>query len=281
MITTEYLAGLARFNLVVRKRVTSKYAGARPSLLTGKGTTIKDHRVYVPGDEIKLIDWNVYARTENLYIKRHEEERNLTVHVIIDSSASMNYGKPTKFEYASMLGIGFAYLAMRGNERFQYATFSDTLRVFQPKRGLSHLATMVELLNNTKPSGTSDFAKSIFSYRKTMGTRSIAIILSDFLYEPEGVKEATYHLGNNDVKLIQVLDPSESKLGIEGDVKLKDLETNQAIRTYISSRLKSEYQRKLEAHISQLKKLGTQTKTDFHTITTDTPIFDAFYEILN
>jgi len=280
MITTEYLSGLDRFNLIMRKRVTSKYAGARPSVMTGKGATIKDYRIYCDGDDFRQIDWKVYARTDNLYIKRHEEEKNLVLHVIIDSSASMNYGKPTKFEYAAMLGIGFAYIAMRGNEKFQYATFSNTLEMFQPKRGMSHLASMVELLNSTKPQGTSDFAKTMAGYRKFIGTKSMVILISDFLFDPDNAKEGLYQLGNNDVKVIQILDPSEKKLSIEGDVKLKDLETNNLLRTYVSSKLKSDYQRKLEQHTQQMQQASIATRSSFHTITTDTQIFDAFYEIL-
>ncbi len=280
MITTEYLSGLDKFNLIMRKRVTSKYAGQRPSIMTGKGSTIKDFRIYSIGDDFRQIDWKVYARTDNLYVKRHEEERNLVLHVIIDSSASMNFGKPTKFEYAAMLGIGFAYIAMKGNEKFQYATFSNNIEIFQPKRGLSHLARMVEHFNSTKPTGISDFNTAMAAYKKALGNKSMIIIISDFLFDPQGIKEGIFQLGNHDVKLIQVLDPSERKLNIEGDIKLKDLETNTQLKTYVSSKLRSEYQRKLEQHIQELQKTSTTTRSSFHVVTTDTSIFDAFYEIL-
>ncbi len=280
MITTEYLSGLDKFNLIMRKRVTSKYAGQRPSIMTGKGSTIKDFRIYSTGDDFRQIDWKVYARTDNLYVKRHEEERNLVLHVIIDSSASMNYGKPTKFEYAAMLGIGFAYIAMKGNEKFQYATFSNTIDIFQPKKGLSHLAHMVDHMNNLKPTGTSDFEQSMSIYKKAVGNKSLIIVISDFLLDPQNIKEGLFQLGNNDIKLIQVLDPSERKLNVEGDVKLKDLETNTQLKTYVSSKLRSEYQRKLEHHIQELKKASTTTRSSFQTVTTDTSIFDAFYQIL-
>ena len=132
MIDTSFLDQLMRFNLVINKRVTSNLSGPRKSIAGGHGLTFKDYRIYAPGDDIRLIDWRVYARTDNLYIKVHEEERNLTVHIIIDGSASMGFGKPlSKFDYASMIGVGFAYLAMRDNERFQFSTFADTLEIFQ------------------------------------------------------------------------------------------------------------------------------------------------------
>ena len=128
MITTEFLNYLDKFRLIVNKKVTSNYTGKRSSLYTGSGATIKDYRIYSPGDDFRLIDWKVYARTDNLYIRRYEEERNLVMHAIVDSSASMNYGSPiTKFEYGAMLGVGFAYLALRENEKMQFATLSDDI----------------------------------------------------------------------------------------------------------------------------------------------------------
>ncbi len=280
MITTEFLSGLDRFNLIMRKRVTSKYAGSRPSVMTGKGATIKDFRLYALGDDFRQIDWRVYARTDNLYVKRYEEEKNLLVHILIDASSSMNFGKPSKFDYASMLGIGFAYIAMRSNEKFRYATFAESLNMFQSKRGMGHLARMVELLNTTKPEGSSDLAKSLAMYKKNMGTRSMIFIISDFLFDIENFKHALYYLGNNDVKLIQVLDPAERNLAVEGDLKLKDSETGTVMRTYVSQKLRSDYQRQLETHIANLKNISSLSNFSFHTVTTNTPVFDSFYRIL-
>ncbi|MCH8329680.1 MAG: DUF58 domain-containing protein [Nanoarchaeota archaeon] len=87
MISTDFLDQLNRFHLAVKKRVTSTYTGPRKSIATGRGLTFKDHRIYSPGDDIRLIDWKVFARTDDLYIKTFEEERNLTAHIIMDSSA--------------------------------------------------------------------------------------------------------------------------------------------------------------------------------------------------
>ena len=117
MIKTDFLHELDRFSLVVHKRVTSNYAGPRRSIAFGRGVVFKDHRIYAPGDDYRAIDWKVFARTDDLYIKTYEEERNLVVHIIVDFSSSMNFGKPiTKFDYASMIGVGFAYLAMKDND---------------------------------------------------------------------------------------------------------------------------------------------------------------------
>ncbi len=280
MITTDFLSMLDRFNLIVKKRVTSKYAGARTSLFTGRGTTIKDHRIYAYGDDFRLIDWKIYARTDHLYVKQYEEEKNLVVHVILDASGSMNYGALPKFDYAAMLGVGFAYLALKENEKFQFATFSKELDMFQPKRGMGHLASMVDYLNKLKPAGTSDFLNAMKKYRKMLGTRALIIIASDFLYDIEDIKAGLHMLGDNDIKVVQVLDSSEKELVLSGDVKLHDSETKDTLRTYISPKLKTQYANRLDAHAAGIHKTCQDMKATFYQITTNTPIFDAFYEML-
>ncbi len=281
MITADFLVELDRFHLILHKRVTSKYFGSRASISTGRGSTLKDYRIYSEGDDFRQIDWKIYARTDHLYIRRYEEERNMTVHVIIDDSASMNYGKPKKFEYAAMLGVGFAYLALKDQERFQFATFSDTLETFQPRRGLHHVAAMIDHMNQVKVKGKSNFLDAMMKYRKILGTKSTIIIISDFLLDPEEVKEGILRLGNHDIKLIQVLDPGEKELQISGDVKLQDAETDEILRTYISPRLVSQYELQLESHETRLNRICTDTKADFYLATTDTPIFDIFYRMLS
>src|SRR3989338_5850806 len=154
MITPEYLHQLDRFNIVLKKRVNSRYAGSRESQYFGNGLIFKDYREYTPGDDIRSIDWKVYARTDKFFIRRFEEERNLVLHAIIDASASMDYGKRTpKFSYAAMLGLGFAYMAMRNNEKFVLSTFAEKLDILRPKKGMNQLLTLLEHLNNIKPTG--------------------------------------------------------------------------------------------------------------------------------
>lgn len=281
MIDTEFLDQLDRFHLVVSKRVTSTYAGPRRSIAAGRGLIFKDYRVYAPGDDIRLIDWKIFARTDDYYVKNYEEERNLTVHVIIDSSASMGFGKPmNKFHYGSMIGVGFAYLAMKDNDKFQYSTFSEKLEVSQPKRGMSQLANMVHHLNNMNTVGNSKLVDSIRQYKKLVGSRALLLLISDFLMDIEEIRKAFYMLGDHEIKIIQVLDKVEKDLDLQGDYNLKDSETNEKFRTYISPRMRSYYQHMLDDHSAKVQKLCSQLGISFYQITTDTPIFDAFYRVL-
>jgi uncharacterized protein (DUF58 family) len=281
MISTDFLDQLNRFHLVVKKRITSTYLGPRRSIAAGRGLTFKEHRAYAPGDDIRLIDWKVFARTDDLHIKTFEEDRNLTGHTIIDSSASMGFGKPTsKFDYASMLGVGFAYLAMKDNEKFQFSTFNESLEVFQPRRGMSQLAGMVYHLNSTKTKGNSKLLDSMLQYKKLIGTRSLLVLISDFLIGVDEIMQALYTLGDHEIKIIQVLDPIEKDLKYQGDFKLIDSETSGMLRTYISPRLRVQHQQLLDEHCAKIEETCNRLGMGFFQLTTDTPIFDAFYRVL-
>jgi len=281
MIDTDFLDQLGRFHLVVNKRVTSTYAGPRRSIAAGRGLVFKDYRMYAPGDDTRLIDWKIYARTDDLYVKNYEEERNLTVHVIIDGSASMGFGRPiSKFDYASMIGVGFAFLAMKENEKFQFSTFSEELDVFQPKRGMSQLANMVQHLNSVKTNGHSQIQESIRQYKKLVGSRALLVLISDFLIDIKEIREAMYLLGDHEIKVVQVLDKVEKDLKLQGDYKLEDSETKERVRTYISPRLRTVYQKMLDEHSAKVQETCNRLGINFFQITTNTPIFDAFYRIL-
>ncbi len=278
MISAEFLDQLARFNLVIQKRVTSNYVGTRSSINIGHGLTFEDHKQYVPGDDFRRIDWRVYGRTDKLHIRRFEEERSLTIHIITDASASMKFEK--KWDYASMLSVGFAYLTMRENEKFQFSTFSENVQSFKPQRGRSHLAHMIDEMNSLKVEGESQFLKAIRQIKRTIGARSLVIIISDFLYPIEEIETGLSLLEKNDVKVVMLLDKKEYYLDYKGEYKMKDSETRSILRTFVSPRLGIQYKSKLDEHIGKVRKICTDTHSDFTLITTDKPIFDAFFEVL-
>lgn len=280
-IDMNFLDHLKKFSLIVNKRVTSIYSGQRLSTAAGRGISFKDHRIYSFGDDFRSIDWKVFARTDNLYIKNFEEERNMNVHILVDYSASMDFGRPlSKFDYASMIGVGFAYLAMKDNEKFQFATFSDKLDIFQPRKGMHQLAAMVDHLNSLKVSGKTDLLHTLLSYKKLIGSKSQIVIVSDCLFNPEDIKDALLHIGKHDIKLIQVLDKEEINPKFEGDFKLKDSESNFEIDTFVSPRLLQNYKKELQEHNAKIKEICNGLGIDFYEISTDMPIFDSFYEIL-
>ena len=194
----------------------------------------------------------------------------------------MDFGKPIKkFDYACMLGVGFAYLAMKDNERFQFSTFSDELNVFKSSRGKSQLVIMIDHLNNLKIKGKSNLKDAIYQYKRFIDSKSVIIIISDFLIDIKDIEDSLYFLGDHEIKVIQVLHPVERNLNLVGDFNLKDSETGEKLRTYISPRLKQYYQKLLEEHIAKIEEICNKLKINFYSLTTDTPIFDAFYSILS
>lgn len=284
MIDISFLNHLDRLSLIINKRMTSNYVGERPSLYTGKGLVFKDYSMYAPGDDFRMIDWKVFARTDKLFIKRQEEERNLVVHVIIDFSGSMGFGttrKYSKSDFASMLGIGFAYMAMKNNEKFVIATFAEDLEVFKAQKGKGQLARIVQYLNKKKASGTTKFEHSLNKYKKQISSKSMIVIISDFLYDVEEIKRALFRFKKHDVYLVQVLDAVETNLELEGDYKLVDSETKTVMRTFISPMLRKNYFTMLSDHNSKIQKACTEIGAHFFTFGTDVPIFDAFYKILS
>lgn len=281
MINTNFLDQLSRFHLVISKRVTSTLAGPRKSLSAGRGLTFKDYRIYAPGDDIRLIDWKVFARTDHLYIKSYEEEKNLTVHIIMDASASMGFGKPvSKFDYAAMIGVGFGYLALRDNEKFMFATFSEGLEIFQPRRGMSQLAHMIDHINGIKLKGYSKIRDSLLQYKKIIGSKSMLVIISDFLVNIEEIREALYTLGDHEIHIVQVLDKAEKELAMEGDLKLVDSETKSVLRTYVSPKMRVEYQQMLDDHCAKIEETCNRLGMKYSLVLTSTPVFDSFYRIM-
>ncbi|MBD3318372.1 DUF58 domain-containing protein [Candidatus Woesearchaeota archaeon] len=283
MIDLSFLQKLDKLTLIIRKNLTSNYSGERRSKEIGQGLLFADHTIYTEGDDIRHVDWKVFGRTDKLFIKRFEEERNLTVHVLVDFSGSMGFGshKMLKSTYAAMMAIGFAYIALRNNERFVLSTFDERLLTYRPKRGRRQLAQMFDVLNNRKPKGKTSFESSISSYKRLIDSKSLVIVISDFLYDLDEIKNVLLKLRKNQVKFVQVLDPVELKLMLEGSYKLKDLETSDVLRTYISPALRKKYLRLLSKHNAAIKQLCEETNSSFYTVSTETPIYDAFYEVLS
>jgi uncharacterized protein (DUF58 family) len=194
----------------------------------------------------------------------------------------MGFGSPvSKFDFAAMLGLGFAYLAMKGNEKFQFATFDDGLEMFRPRKGMNHLAAMLMHLNSAKTKGKSNFLDAMGKYRKLISTRSFIVIMSDFLFPFAQIEHALSRFGSShQMKVIQVLDRVERDMLLEGDLRLKDSESGGQMRTFVSQRMRGEYRNALEEHTARIGHLCSQLGIEFYPVTTDVPLFDVFFDVL-
>ena len=282
VITLDFLRSLDRLQMILKKRIYADTQGEHSSAQHGEGAVFQDFKAYVPGDDFRHIDWKIYARTDKFYIRRFEQERNMTVHILIDSSSSMDFGtgKHTKFEYAAEVGLGFAYLAQKNNERFNINTFTDSVSNVRPARGMNQFMTIFDSLSRHKVEGKSDFLKSMDEYKSRITSRSLIVLISDFLYDLNEVREVLARYRKSNVYVIQVLDIEERDLRILGDLILEDAETKEKMRTFVSARMKQTYQDRLAQHIAALKKLCEEGDASFISVSTNTPIFEAFYHML-
>lgn len=276
---TEFFKELERFSLLVKKRVSTAYSGGRKSLRFGHGISPVGYREYRKGDDFKLIDWKAYARTEKLYIREHEEERSLVVHILLDASGSMDY--EGKFTYASRLAAGFAYLATLENEKYALSLFCKRLYAGEPKRGRLNLFQSIDELEKVQPHGGTNLKPIVDQFESLITTTSLVVLVSDFLGDTDEILSGIYRLSRHDLVVIQVLAPQEAELRFGGDVKFVDAETRQPLITRVTEGERKEYLRKLEEHNSRIRAACNQVGADYFIFRTDRPIFEAFTEMLS
>jgi uncharacterized protein (DUF58 family) len=274
---TEFFNELNKFALLVKKRVSTSYTGGRKSLRYGRGITPVGYREYRKGDDFKLVDWKAYGRTEKLYVREHEEERSLVVHIILDASGSMGYGH--KFEYASRIAAGFAYIATLENEKYVISRFTEDLDPGEPRRGRRYLFQTIDELDRTAPQGATNLKKVSEQFDKLIRSTSLVVVVSDFLGEIDGILSSIYKLSSHDLIMIQVLAPDELELKLGGDVRFVDMETHQPLITRVGEKQREDYRKKVEDHLIKIKSACNAVGSDFFSFSTDKPIFDAFSEL--
>jgi len=276
---TEFFKELEKFSLLVKKRVSTAYSGGRKSLRLGHGISPVGYREYRKGDDFKLVDWKVYGRTEKLYIREHEEERSLVVHILLDGSASMSY--EGKFAYASRLAAGFAYLATMENEKYAISLFCKKLYPGEPKRGRRNLFQSIVELDETAPRGGTNLLAIADQLEALLKTTSLVVLISDLLGETDDVLSSIYRLSGHELVVIQVLAPEETQLRFGGDMKFVDLESGQPLITRVTEGERQEYMRRMAEHNDRIRAACSQVGADYFLIETDQPIFEAFSEMLS
>lgn len=281
-IDIDFLRQLDRYSLYVKKRVSTVYAGNRPSTRAGHGIDTLGYREYYRGDEMKDIDWKAYGRTEKLYVRQFEEEKTLTAHILLDVSKSMDYGSGTvtKYEYASMFALGVAYMIARSNDKYALSLFADELEIHEAKRGTKELLKIVDRLAARPLGGVTDLDACSHTYRKMIRSRSLVVIISDFLEDPQHIEAAVRRFSGNDLMLVRILDPDEQELPLIGDARFRDMETNVEFKSFVSEAFKKDYKKALDDHTARIKAACSRAGASFFSFTTDTPVFDAFLTAL-
>jgi len=282
MIDPAFLDELDRFRTMRKRNLASRYEGERETRELGEGRTFSDYRRYAPGDDTRLIDWNVYARTNELHVKQFEAERNFTVHVLVDSSRSMAFGggEENKFEFAAKLGLGFAYVAAAEHNDFQFSTVldrSDRLDGGRSTRG--EILALIDRCNATTPAGSGEFGDALVEYADRIRSRSMVLVVSDFLTDVDAVGDGLLALSEHDVVLGHVVAPGELDPPVRGDTVFEDMESDRELRTYFGSRTEHAYRDRVEAHIASVGGRADAVGARHHRVVTGGDFFDVFSRV--
>jgi uncharacterized protein (DUF58 family) len=255
LLDADFMARLDSLDILSKKILHGKIQGQRRSKRRGQSVEFADHRPYVAGDDIRFVDWNIYARLEQLFLKLFMEEQDLTVHIVIDISGSVQYGQPSKGLFIKKLSAALAYVSLVNNNRLSMSAFNlGIVRQLKHMRGRNYLAQMAEFLTDTKNEGMTDFENVCKQLIASHVGTGIIIILSDFLFK-EGYEQAMSRLIGRgyDVYAIQVLSPQELEPELSGDLKLIDIEDEDDAEVTISSALIKYYKKNLSAYCNELK----------------------------
>jgi uncharacterized protein (DUF58 family) len=224
-----FLVRLERLALASRRRVAGYGKGDRRSVRKGTSIEFTDYRHYTPGDDPRQVDWNIYRRSGSLYVKQFEEEEILTAHLLIDVSRSMDWGTPSKAEFATRLAAALGYIILAGSTRLVVATLSGgTATTFGPAWGRRQLAELQAFLRREQPKGETDLDAALASYaRRAEG--GLAVVISDLLTPKfeQGMKRLLDR--RFEVSLLHILAPEEVHPPMSGDLTLVDKEDGREV----------------------------------------------------
>ena len=283
-IEPTFLDELDRFEAALDRETAALRQGEQQSPRVGEGLTFSDYRRYSPGDDTRLIDWKLYGRTEEFYIKQYEEERNLTVHVLVDASASMDYGEGNahKFEYGAKIGLGFAYLTAEEHNDFLFSTFRERAeRLDTGRSNRGEILGVIDQINATQPSGETDLEEVLSAYADRIRTRSLAVVVTDCLADPETIASGVSALARDDVDVLVVrpVAPDERDPDVVGDALFVDPETADERRSYFSGSFAQQYRSRLDAHIEAVDDRLAELGAECVVVDTGEDYFDSFANV--
>jgi len=228
--TVELMRQVRRIEIRTRHLVDDSFAGEYHAIFKGRGMSFDEVRPYLPGDEVRSIDWNVTARTGEPYVKRYVEERELTVMLVVDASGSFDFGSVGRFkrELAAELAAVLAFAATTNHDKVGLLLFSDHVeRLIPPRKGRRHVLRLVRELLAFRPAGRgTDLRLALDTAGRVLRRRAIVFLLSDFLADPAGYR-APLVVANrrHDVIAVALGDPLEREIGDVGLIALEDAET--------------------------------------------------------
>ena len=291
LLDPRLVARLHRVDLASKKVFAGKMKGERRSKRRGESVEFADHRPYAVGDDLRFIDWNIYGRLDRLFMKLFLEEEDLSLHLVLDCSASMNCGDPEKFAWARRAAAALGDVGLFDMNRVAVSrlggrnagdpdnTDADarpadaaTLRDLRGRRRVHDLG---RFLCSTEPGGDDAFAQNARRIALARRGKGVMVVLSDFLFKDGYERGLRYLLGRGyDLVLIQVLSPDELNPPLGGDLRLRDLEDGERVEITVSAPLLKRYRERLAAFTGGLRDFCARREITLLTLSSDTPIDD-------
>ena len=267
------MAKLEQLELISRKIFAGTMRGERRSKRRGESVEFADYRNYTVGDDLRFLDWNIYARLDQLFIKLFLQEEDLHVSLLIDISKSMDLGEPNKGLYAKQVAAALAYIGLCNFDRVSIYPYAEGLTYELPGlRGRRLMHRVVEFLTGIDYGAGSNLTLACKQYAIRHPQRGIVILISDFLDKGGFEQGLRYLLGRDlDIYAIQVLSPEEIEPTLTGDLRLRDVEDDDIAEVTISRALINRYKRNLHAYCESLRNFCTQRGMTYLFTSTDVP----------
>lgn len=258
----EFLKRLEYLYIVSQKIAATQQQAKRETEIVGSGIEFAEHRQYTPGDDFRNIDWSLYARTEELFLKLFEEEKDLYIYFLLDSSRSMQLGSPNKWDYAKRVVAALAYIGLANLDRVSIVPFSSKLDDrLPPTRSRGQIFKIFEFLRGLEPGKRTKLEDAFHSFVTQHKRSGLAVVVSDF-YDPEGFEEALNFLRYHkfDPVVIQLYDERELDPALKGEVEVVDCETDDVRQVTVTPELLEAYREAFEAFSDDLAEYCTKNQ---------------------
>ncbi len=282
-IDPKILSRISDLELVARTVVDGFISGLHRSPFLGLSIDFAEHRAYMPGDDIRRIDWRLFARTDRFYVKEYEADTNANFVTLLDVSRSMDFASDgmTKLEYAKYLAASLTYLSSKQRDRVGMITFGDNIEAVVPASA-KHFDTVLHTLDKLEPVPRGDFASPLRKIAESLNRRSIVALISDLYEDPDVVVEALNGLRfrGHDIVVFHILDPAEIVFGFDESGSYEDVETGDRI-TVVPDQLREAYQERIQEHRKTLAKRLGENRMDYSFHDTSQPLDHALFAYLS
>lgn len=264
------LARLAAVPLCARRPMQGSVSGRHPSPHRGASIEFAEYRKYVPGDDLRCLDWRVYGRSDRFYVKESEADTNLRCCLVLDTSGSMDFGTTgiTKMQYARKIVGSISYLAtQQGDAVGLYCAADGVIQSIPPRRNAAHLSHVFDVLEQTRPDGGTQLVSVLHELAETIEQRALVVIVSDLFVEPDQLRVCFEHLRfrRHDVAVFHLLDPRELRFDFQRPMRFLDMEGGPSVFAE-PSEIADRYHVALKQYLDVLGRIVLESAVDYHRV---------------